>query len=457
MGCYTTCGGEKMLLRKVETDIKKWIRNPKSALLVTGARQVGKTFAIRKCLKEMNCDYVEINLIKNPELIGVLSHSTSTEDLKLNLSLATGHTLIKNKTYIFIDEIQQYKQVVTKIKFWVDEAEFYFCMSGSLLGVELTGLESAPVGYLEEIHMFPLDFEEFLIASGINAEITDELRNCFLKRIPVSPYINEKILEIFRRYIVVGGMPAAVDAYISNGDMNEVMSIQSNIISQYKLDFTKYEQENKRLMLISIYNGIPSQLMKQNHRYNYSDIEKGLRYEKAESSFLWLTNAGVAIPVYNTTVPKVALEQNKKSNLIKLYVSDVGLLTCMYGAGAKLKILMNDNSMNCGGIYENTVAQELTAHGFDAYFYNSHKQGELDFVIENNGAALPIEIKSGKDYYIHSAINNVIGNAEYDIKEAFIFANCNVEVKDKITYFPIYMVMFIKNTVELPVLKPISF
>ncbi len=444
--------GDEVLHRKSEEKINKWINNPDTALLVTGARQVGKTYIIRHCLESADCDFIEINLIRNPELITVLERSADPDDLAVNLSLATGKMPVKKKTYIFIDEIQQYKDVLTKIKFWVDEAQYYFCLSGSLLGVELNSIRSAPVGYVSEIKMFPLDFEEFLQASKVNASVIDELRNCFSERKPVSQYIHEKLMELFRRYTVVGGMPAAVEEYVTTGNMNAVMSIQENIISQYKYDFTKYEAEDKRLMLINIYNGIPSQLLKQNKRYNYSDIEKGLRFEKAESSFLWLTGAGVSVPVYNATEPRVALDQNKKSNLLKLYSSDVGLLTCMYGSNAKLKILMDDRSLNCGGIYENIIAQELFAHGFNLYYYNSHKLGELDFVIEYNGGVLPLEIKSGKGYYVHSAISNVLGNAEYSINEGIVFADCNIEKNGKISYLPIYMVMFLENSVKLPIL-----
>lgn len=444
-----------MLHRKAEEKINNWIKKPNTALLVTGARQVGKTYILRSCLENADCDYLEVNLIKNPELITVLEKSTDADDLAVNLSLATGKLPVKKKTYIFIDEIQQYKDVLTKIKFWVDEAQYYFCLSGSLLGVELNSVRSAPVGYVSEIKMFPLDFEEFLQASNINSSVTDELRRCFTERKPVSQYMHEKLMELFRRYIVVGGMPAAVEEYTTSGDMNAVMSIQENIISQYKYDFTKYEAEDKRLMLINIYNGIPSQLLKQNKRYSYSDIEKGLRFEKAESSFLWLTGAGVSIPVYNATEPRVALDQNKKSSLLKLYSSDAGLLTCMYGSGAKLKLLMNDRSLNCGGIYENIIAQELSAHGFNLYYYNSHKLGELDFVIEYNGGILPLEIKSGKDYYVHSAISNVLNNPEYSINEGIVFADCNVETDGKISYLPVYMVMFLENSVKLPILSPL--
>lgn len=439
--------------RKAEKPINRWISSPDNALIVTGARQVGKTFTIRKCLQDNNCDYVEINLVKNPELVEALRLSENSKDIAINISAATGKKLTPGKTFIFIDEVQQYKEMVTKIKFLVDEGIYHFCLSGSLLGVEITSLLSAPVGYLDEIIMYPLDFEEFLIANDLPENVFSSLSDAFNERKPVPELVHTKIMELFRRYLVVGGMPAAVSEYLSSGDINKVTNIQKNIISQYKKDFTKYEADNKKLMIIDIYESIASQLLKQNRRFNYADIKKGLRFERVEDSFLWLTNAGVSLPVYNATEPKVSLYQNKKSNLLKLFSSDVGLLTCMYGSSAKLKLLINDRTLNSGGIYENMIAQELHAHGFPLYYYNSHKLGELDFVIEYRGNILPLEIKSGKDYTVHSAISNVVGNSEFKIDEGIVFADCNVTVKNKITYLPVYMIMFLHEEVNLPVLE----
>ena len=442
-----------MLKRKAEGHIRRWIENPQRALLVSGARQVGKTFSIRSCLTELAVDFIEINLIFSPEMVDVLRKSRSAHDLAVNLSLATGKKLTPGKTFIFIDEIQQYTDIMTQIKFWVDDGSFRYIMSGSLLSVELNALRSAPVGYLDELTMYPLDFEEFLWAGSVSGTVIEEMRSCFKDRRPVSDYIHGKMMELFRRYLVVGGMPSAVQEYISSGDMNSVTGIQRNIIGLYKRDFTKYELENKKLMIVNIYNSIPSQLLKQNRRFSYTDIKKGLRFEQVESSFLWLTAAGVAIPVFNATEPRVSLSQNRKSSLLKLYCSDVGLLTCMYGEAAKLKILVQDSSLNCGGIFENAVAQELWAHGYALYFYNSHKIGELDFVIESNQNVMPLEVKSGKDYYIHSAISHVTENPEYKIQEAVVLGNCNVLREKAITYMPVYFSMFFSEYTRLPVLN----
>jgi len=401
-----------MLLRKVEQDIRSWIRSSTTALLVSGARQVGKTWTIRKCLQDEGCDYVELNLIEEPELVPALAKCSTVDDLIVIISTATNYSFTKGKTILFIDEVQELKEIVTKVKFWVDEGSFRYVLSGSLLGIELRSIRSAPVGYLSEVKMFPLDFEEFLTASGVTSDTLEYLRTCFQKRSPVEEYVHEKMMQHFQRYLVVGGMPAAVQEYVNSGDISKVTLIQRSIIDFYKLDFTKYELEEKKLMLISVYDQVPAQLLKQNRRFQFNDIKKGLRFERLEDSFLWLSFAGVVIPVYNATEPRIALSQNAKSSLLKLYSSDVGLLTCQYGNALRVKILTGDQSVNLGGIYENAVAQELNAHGFPMYFYNSHKNGELDFVIEQAMTVVPIEVKSGKDYYVHSAISKVCDNRE---------------------------------------------
>ena len=445
-----------MIKRKAEERIKDWIQTSAKALLVSGARQVGKTFSIRRCLKDDLCNYLEINLIEQPELAAVLEQSMSVDDLIVNLSAATNYSFVKGESILFIDEVQEIKDIVTRVKFWVDEGSFRYILSGSLLGVELRNLRSAPVGYLDEVEMFPLDFEEFLKASGVNDDVLGHLRDCFDDRKPVGELIHEKIMKHFRRYLVVGGMPDAVREYIESGNISKVTAIQQNIKELYKLDFTKYEAEDKKLMIISIYETMPSQLLKQNRRFNYADIKKGLRFERLESSFLWLVSAGVVIAAYNATEPRVSLSQNQKSSLLKLYSSDVGLLTSGYGNALRTKILTNDEKVNLGGIYENAVAQELNAHGFQTYFYNSHKNGELDFVIEKDTQVVPIEVKSGKDYYVHSAISKAVNNPEYEIDTAYILTNYDVETDGKMVYLPVYMSMFIKDAADVPILEPID-
>lgn len=440
-----------MLHRKIETSIIHWLKNEKKALLIDGARQVGKTYIIRKVLKDEHCDYIEFNLIETPEIIGLLASCETVDDLITNLSLFSKKPFIKGKTVIFFDEIQEFKELATKIKFWVDEGSFRFIFSGSLLGVELKNIKSAPVGYLKTITMYPMDFEEFLQIYNFTDELKESLHTSFIEHKPVNEEVHGRMMKIFNTYLDVGGMPSAVKRFNQTKSLEDVISEHEDIVVQYKKDFTRYEKEDKKPYLTQIYDLIPAELNSQTKRFNFADLKKGLRYERSEENFLWLWGAGVALPSYNVSEPIVPLLLNEKSSLFKLFLSDVGMLTSLYGRATKMQLLSNDQNINYGAIYENVVAQELKAHGFKLYYFNSRKTGELDFVIEYNGEILPIEVKSGKDYNRHSALNNVLNISNYSVKEAFVLSNYNVSVVGKITYYPIYMLMFIRNdNIKMP-------
>ena len=434
-----------MLKRKIEKDIEKWIENSEKALLVYGVRQAGKTFIIRECLKRNECEYIEFNLINQPELVEILRDSTGIDDLILKLSLYSEKKIIPGKTIFFFDEIQRYKEIVTKIKFLVEDKRYRYILSGSLLGVEIVNLKSAPVGYLQTLNMYPMDFEEFLQIFSVDETIINNLRNCFLTKTKVDEIIHNKIMEMFNIYMIIGGMPAAVERYRNTENIDEVMEEHRAIIEQYKLDFTQYEEENRKLIITHIYELIPAELNEKNKRFMIADINKNLRYDRISDSFVWLWKSGVALGVFNTTEPTIPLMLNEKSALFKLFISDVGLLTTIYGKSCKLKIVNKEGDINKGAVFENVVAQELHAHGYPLYYYNSKKLGEIDFIVEQNGKSLPIEVKSGKAYNKHSALNNLLDVKEYGIEEAFIFTNDNFKIDGKLNYLPIYMVMFLKD------------
>lgn len=434
-----------MLKRKIEKDIMHWIEGSDKALLIYGVRQAGKTFIVRECLKAAGCDYIEFNLIRQPEIVDILDGATGIDDLILKLSLYSDKRIVPGKTFFFFDEIQKYKEIITKIKFLVDDKRFRYILSGSLLGVEIVNLKSAPVGYLQTLNMYPLDFEEFLQIFNVGEPVLDRLRDAFSTKTPVDEVIHGKIMEMFNLYLIIGGMPAAVEKYRATGSIDDVMDEHRAIIEQYKLDFTQYEEENRKLIITHIYELIPAELNEKNKRFMIADIKKRLRYDRVEDSFTWLWKAGVALGAFNTTEPTVPLMLNEKCTLFKLFLSDVGLLTTIYGKACKLEIVSKEKDINKGAVYENVVAQELHAHGYPLYYYNSKKKGELDFVIEHAGRALPIEVKSGKNYERHSALDNVMAVDEYGIKESYVFTNDNVRADGKLTYFPIYMIMFLQN------------
>ncbi len=437
-----------MLKRKIEGQIRDFFTNESRALLLTGARQVGKTYSIRKIANECFDNVVEINFIEHPNAIALFSEHNGAKDLLMRLSAFVSKPLIPGKTLIFFDEVQECKEITTAIKFLVDEGSYRYAMSGSLLGVELQDVRSVPVGYIDELEMFPLDLMEFYEAIGISKTIIDSLRGCFDAKKEIDPFIHKRMLEAVRLYLIVGGMPAAVQKYVDTNNLREVLKIHRSIIRAYKRDITKRDPEHK-LQIEEIYNLIPSELKAANKRFILKELHAKARYARYESGFMWLKDAGVVIPTYNIESPQVPLLLNKQYNLFKLFLNDVGLLTSMYGSTIQQRLLINDVHINCGAIHENMVAQELLAHGYEIehglFYFNSKKQGELDFVVEHNGEVLPIEVKSGKDYERHNALSGVMKNPDYNISQAIVFCQGNVRVKDSIVYLPIYMTMFLER------------
>lgn len=446
-------GDDAMLWRKYETAINEWINSSNHALLITGARQIGKTFLIRELCQNSNYQFIEFNLIDQPEVVEIINNSSTAKELLMKLQLVTRLPLVKNKTIIFFDEIQEAKEIVTKIKFLVDDGTYKYIMSGSLLGVELHDIRSVPVGYMETIDMYPLNFFEFIKAMGIQQNTIDLLYDSFQQRIPIDDYIHRKMMELFYLYLIIGGMPDAVKTYLETNNIQTVSDIQQNIIRLYRQDFTKYET-NYSLKLKEIYDLIPSELNKQNKRFIFSYLNKELKFDRYENNFLWLKDAGVALPIYNIDEPKVPLIQSKNSNLFKLFMNDIGLLTAHFSNDIKLKILNKNVDINNGSLFENAIAQELTANGLHPFYYRSGKLGELDFVVEVKGECIPIEVKSGKNYKRHSALNNVMKIENYHISTSYVLADTNIHIKDSIVYLPIYLCMFIKNSeLENPIYK----
>ena len=382
-------------------------------------------------------------------MVKVFSKAKNSQDILLRLSTVTSQDLIKGSTLVFFDEVQECPEIVTAIKFLVEEGSYRYILSGSLLGVEIKNLRSAPVGYMDVKDMYPLDLEEFAAAVGINDRIIEALRNHFADGTVVDDFIHEKMMEIFRLYLIVGGMPAAVDKYLTTNNLQEVMAEQQAIIRLYKQDIAKYDP-NHKLYIQEIFDRIPAELDAKNKRFILKNLNENIKFSRYQNSFLWLKDAGVALPVYNVEEPTVPLILSSSRNLFKLFMADIGLLASLYADGIQLKILDNEPSINFGSIYENAVAQELWAHGFPLYYYNNKRQGELDFVIEQNGEVLPIEVKSGKDYERHKALTNVVRTTTYQISKAIVLCNDNVKKVGKITYLPIYMLMFIKREQQLP-------
>ena len=433
------------MYRKDSAFIADWINNSNKALLVTGARQIGKTWLIREEIKKSGYTKFEVNFIDQPDMIEYLNAEMSAEDFLLKLKLIMPENCKPHKTVVFFDEIQKCPEIVTKIKFLVDEGSFKYAMSGSLLGIELKGIASAPVGYLTILRMYPMDFEEFMVANNVSAATLDMLKEKYETNSPVDEFIHQKLLSMFFVYLIVGGMPDAVKTYIATKDIREVDKIQRDITTLYKEDFSQYEQEDKKLKLKSIYDIIPAELNKQNKRFIFTMLDKELKFDRYENSFLWLKDAGVVLPVYNVDAPVIPLMTSKSSNVFRLFASDIGLLTSAYPAETKIELINKNAEVNNGAHFENAVAQQLTANGFEPYFCKKKNIGEMDFAIEMSGKVIPIEVKSGKAYKSHKALDNFMNVTDYHLNKAYVFSVENVETDGNITYLPIYMCYLLKE------------
>ena len=433
-----------MINRQLDTLIKEHYTNTHNALLLSGARQVGKSYAIRKYGTTNYSCFVEINFIEQPQAIQIFQNATSATDLLLRLSTFVQQPLVKGDTLIFFDEVQVYPDILTWIKFLVDSGEYRYALSGSLLGVQLKDIRSLPVGYLSEIQVYPLCFEEFIRAIGVGDTTINALKYAWDNQTPVDTVVHQKMMQLINLYLIVGGMPAAVQAYIDSNNMQHVTEIQRNILQLYKKDIAQYDLKRK-LYIQDIFDLIPSELNAQNKRFVLKDINQHIKFSRSENDFLWLSDAGVALPVYNVEAPCPPLILNKQRNLFKLFQNDVGLLACQYSNGIQLDILNGESQLNFGAIYENFVAQELKANAYTLYYYNSKKYGELDFLIEDNSLLTAIEVKSGKSYRKHNALDKCLECKNFHIQKSIVLCHDNVQTEEYITYMPIYMTMFIKK------------
>lgn len=440
-----------MLKRKAEKLLNEW-KNSNDALLITGARQVGKSYLIREFGKANFKHFIEINLYEQKEFIPVLEQAKNAEDLLFRISALTSENLVVGETLIFLDEIQYAKNcdLITLAKFLVENGKFRYIFSGSMLGVELNNIASWPTGYMREMRMFPLDFEEFLWSVGLKQSVIDHLADCFAQEKPVDTQIHERLIDSFYKYLLIGGMPEAVQTFVFTNDLKKVNEVQQKIDQYYRKDIVQYAPQQQKVHLDTIYRILPQELNSKNKRFSLGEIGKGYAVKDIQDDFMWLKKAGVALPAYNVAEPKTPLELSANNRLVKLFHSDIGILANLLNdTDIQLKLLAKEKEINFGAIFENAVAQELTAHGYEnLYYFNSKKQGEVDFLIEYKGNVLPIEVKSGKDYKIHSALDNLLKNENYNISQAVILCNGNVERNGKKLYLPIYMTMFLKKTIS---------
>lgn len=443
-----------MLYRKIASKIESFLKSEKKRMLVvSGARQVGKSYIIREVGMRLYSNFIEVNMEEDKQSNRLFENARTVEDFMIALSTIAGAKMKDSeKTLVFIDEIQAYSHLLTLAKFLVEDGRFTYIASGSQLGIALKTTQSIPIGSIELLSMYPLDFEEFLIANGVGELLINEMRRNFEAKEALNESLHMKVMDYFRKYLLVGGMPSAVNTYLSEHNMVSVRNIHRDISLLYKNDAAKYESESLRKLKIQrIYDMVPSNLEKVKKRIVAKDIElkKGKRMADYQDEFEYLISSGITLEVQAISKPSYPLVENSGKNLLKLYMSDIGLLTGILYHNDVLPIMNDKCGVNLGSVYENVVAQELKAHGFKLYYYDNKKNGEVDFLIDSVDlmSVLPIEVKSGKDYYIHTALNNLLKVDEYKISNGIVFSNeAKVYNNGNVIYMPIYYVMFLRSS-----------
>lgn len=438
-----------MLFRKIEAQIEDHLKSDSRAImLIDGARQVGKTYIIRHVGQKLFENYIELNLVEDYVGARLFANAKTVEDFYLAVSMLAGDRMKeKENTLIFIDEIQAYPHLLTLLKFLAQDDRFTYIASGSLLGVTLAQTTSIPMGSIRMVRMFPLDFEEFLYANGMNALVVSSLRKKYERQESLDEATHAKVLDMFRKYLLVGGMPDAVNAFVTEKNIQLVRQIQSEIYAYYAADASKYD-DGRKLKIRRIYDLIPSNLENKKKRVVAQSIEnkRGKTFADYQDEFDYLISAGIALSVQAISTPVFPLIQSSGKNLLKLYLNDVGILSgILYGNNIQA-ILSDEESINLGSVYECVVASELIAHGHKLFYYDNRTKGEVDFLIDDYDSlsAVPIEVKSGKDYTVHSALNAFVSNEDYHVKKAIVLSNeREITTKNKITYLPIYNIMFI--------------
>lgn len=440
-----------MLYRKIQSYIENHLKSDSNKILIIdGARQIGKTYIIKYTAEKLFKNYIELNMLEDFLSEKNFSNVKTVDDFYLQVSMIAGEKMQdKDNTIIFIDEIQAYPHLLTLLKFLKRDDRYTYIASGSLLGVTLAETTSIPMGSIEVKRMYPLDFEEFLLNNGFNSFAIDIMRKKFEAKESLDEATHNKIMDLFKKYLLVGGLPDAINSYIKDKNIVSVRNIQTEIHRFYGMDASQYDEQRK-LKIRRIYDTIPSNLENKKKRVVIQSIEnkKGKRSSDYQDEFDYLINAGIALDVKAISTPTFPLIENSGKNLLKLYLNDVGILTNILYKN-NIRAVMDDvKSINLDSVYECVVASELKAHGFSLYYYDNRTKGEVDFLIDDyeSLSTVPLEIKSGKDYTVHSALNHFISNEDYNVKKGFVLSNeRKVTTKDKITYLPIYYIMFFKQ------------
>lgn len=435
-----------MLRRRAYDKLAEWkAQGNKKALCIIGARQIGKTTLIRAFGRENYENFAEINFAADERASGIFSGSLDADTVIANMTAYLRRPMVPGKTLVFFDEVQECPDVRTAIKFLVEDGRFDYIEAGSLSGVKHREVRSYPVGFEEIYRMYPMDFEEYLWANGVQNSTIDYLQRCFNEKTPVTQSVHSVMNRLFCSYIVVGGMPQVVQTYVDTHDIGRVIENQQDILELYRLDIARYAEGSDRMKIKAIFDSIPAQLNDKNRRFYVNALNKNARLNRYDNSFKWLDDAGVALPCYNVDEPQLPLPLNEKHSLFKLFMNDTGLLCAACMDNIQLDILNGRLWINMGGILENVIAQQLKAGGFSLYYFDSAKYGEVDFVVRNGMCADLIEVKSGSDYKKHKSLDNVLAVGGWHFGRRCVLCRDNIQSEGGVDYLPWYLCMFLRE------------
>lgn len=437
-----------MFNRKIEKLIEEYITSKDHKILcINGARQIGKSFIIRYVCKKHYKNYIELNMADDFNGDKLFENVNTIDKFYIQTSILAGEKMSFNeRTMIFIDEIQIYPQLLTLLKKLKQDNKYDYICSGSQLGIALSDTTLIPMGSIEKVEMFPMDFEEFLWANSVGKDAIEYLRKCFEKKETIDESTHNKFLNLFKTYLYVGGLPDAVKAYVETKNVVNIKKVQNETKEYYGTDASKYDKEHK-LKIKNVYNVISSNINNKVKRIKFVKIENydDARYSKYENEFNYIISSGIALPALAISEPKFPLVQSSSKNLIKLYINDVGILTNDLYKNNINAIMEDKTGVNLGAVYETVVAQELRCHGYNLYYYDRKKVGEVDFLIDDYDSLsiIPLEIKSGSDENNFRALPKIVDDKNYHIQNAYVLSNKReINIEGKIVYMPIYLIMF---------------
>lgn len=410
--------------------------------MVIGARQVGKTYIIKKFAEENYENFYELNFLENESFTNIFDKDLSSNNILTQISLYFSNFAINpGKTLIFLDEIQICPNAITALKFLAQDDRIDVIVSGSTLGMTYKKVKSFPVGYVDRIYMNSLDFEEFLWAMGINEDQIEYIKSFYDKKLSVPEAVHDKMMNLFKEFIILGGMPDVINEFLLSNNFNSAKNVQKRIIEDYKSDIVKYATDNDKPKIRACFDSIPAQLAKENKKFKYSLSDKNANKERYFGALEWLNDAGITNFCYNLNNIELLLEGNKDRDSFKVYMADTGLLMAMLEDGSQTEIMNGNLGIYKGAIYENIIADIFNKSGKKLYYFEKNSTLEIDFIIRYNNVITPVEVKSAdntKSKSLYSLINN------YNVTSAIKLSSKNVGVSDNgIISLPLYMSMFL--------------